>query len=182
MTAKPPRYAPCDAEPKRRGRKSVGVGAHSVWALAVLTALAAQSLGVPRAVADPNDGAYLAALNHGGLCCPEQVDTPISYADPTTEISDAQWISTTMRETASSGNDTYAGFKVLSHTIFRNSNSPGKVRPLNPFQSGELVVIAVHYYAGSAIECALIKQMVGDANYWYGRPKAIAPGAPDIWA
>jgi ornithine decarboxylase len=78
-------------------------------------------------------------------------------------------------DTALRGNETYAGFKTLSNTIYKNTNSPGNLHALDPFQSGELVVIATHYYAEPAIECALIKQMGDDANYWYGRPRAIAP-------
>jgi hypothetical protein len=179
MTAEIPRYASCndEREPRRRMDKSTRSSAYSVWVLAVLSTLAAQFLVVPQAMADSNDDAYLAALNHGGLCCPEQLDMPISYTEPATEISDGHWIANTMREsdTAIGGNETYAGFKTLSHTVYKNSNSPGKLHPLNPFQSGEMVVIAVHYYSGPAIECALIKQMGEDANYWYGRPKAVAP-------
>jgi hypothetical protein len=49
--------------------------------------LAALPMVVPSAMADSNDDAYLAALNHGGLCCPQQLDMPISYADPAIEIS-----------------------------------------------------------------------------------------------
>lgn len=143
----------------------------------ILAVAAALMLSSGIAHADSDDDAYLAALHHGGLCCPEQLDLPISYGDPATEISDAHWIANTMREsdTPIGGNETYAGFKTLSHTIYKNSNGPGKLHPLNPFQSGEMVVVATHYYAGPAIECALIKQMGDDANYWYGRPRAVAP-------
>lgn len=90
------------------------------------------------------DTQYLAAVNHGGLCCPEQLDMPINYAEPATEISDGHWTANTMREsdTAIGGNETYAGFKTLTHTIYKNTNSPGKLHPLNGFQAGELVVIA----------------------------------------
>jgi hypothetical protein len=63
-----------------------------VWLLAALAALAALPLVVPSAMAYSNDDAYLAALNHGGLCCPQQLDMPISYADPAIEISDGHWI------------------------------------------------------------------------------------------
>ena len=90
------------------------------------------------------DTQYLAAVNHGGLCCPEQLDMPINYAEPVTEIRDGHWTANTMREsdTAIGGNETYAGFKTLTHTIYKNTNSPGKLHPLNGFQAGELVVIA----------------------------------------
>jgi hypothetical protein len=37
---------------------------------------------MPSAWADSNDDAYLAALQDGGLCCPEQLDITISYAGP----------------------------------------------------------------------------------------------------
>jgi len=51
-------------------------------------------------------------------------------------------------------------FEGLRTTIY-NSNGPGHLHPLNTFQSGELIVIAVHYYAGPAVECALMKDMGG---------------------
>jgi hypothetical protein len=137
--------------------KALATGIGFAVVLVGLTTLAAQLLVVPSAWADSNDDAYLAALQHGGLCCPEQLDIPISYADPASEISDGHWIANTMREsdTAIGGNETYAGFKTLGNTIYKNTNSPGKLHALNPFQSGELVVIATHYYAGPAIEWGL---------------------------
>jgi hypothetical protein len=148
-------------------------GAYSVWLLVVLAALAALALGMPPAMADSNDDAYLAALHHGGLCCQEQADMPISYADPSSEISDGHWIANTMKEsdTTVTGNETHVAFEGLRTTIYKNSNSPGHLHPLNTFQSGELIVIAVHYYAGPAVECALMKDMggaMGEAPYWYG--------------
>jgi hypothetical protein len=146
-------------------------GAYSLRLLTVLAALAALPLVVPSAMADSNDDAYLAALNHGGLCCAQQLDTPISYADPAAEISDGHWIATTMRESATDAISTNNGFATLRSTIYKNSNSPGHLHPLNTFQSGPLIVIAVHYYAGPAVECALMKAMggaMGEAPYWYG--------------
>jgi hypothetical protein len=112
-------------------------------------------------MADSNDDAYLAALNHGGLCCPEQLDMPISYADPPIEISDGHWIANTTKEsdTTVTGNENHVTFEGLRTTIYKNSNSPGHLHPLNTYQSGELIAIAVHYYAGPAVECALMKDM-----------------------
>jgi len=62
-------------------------------------------------MADSNDDAYLAALNHGGLCCPQQLDMLISYTDPPIEISDGHWIANTMKEsdTTVTGNETSRG-------------------------------------------------------------------------
>jgi hypothetical protein len=143
--------------------------------IAALAAFAALLVLAPATTADPysaTDMQYLAALQHGGLCCPEQADMPISYADPTTEISDGHWIANTVKEGDNAyGNETYQQFEGLRSTILKNSNSPGHAHPLNSFQAGELIVIAVHYYAGPAVECALMKAMggaMGEAPYWYG--------------
>jgi hypothetical protein len=51
-----------------------------------------------------------------------------------------------------------------------------------------VVVIAVHYYAGPAVECKLMKEMggaMGEAPYWYGRVTysgglAVQPGCIDL--
>jgi hypothetical protein len=131
--------------------------------------------GAPAATADPNDDAHLAALHHGGLCCPEQMDLPISYSDPSSEISDGHWLANTMKESVTA-QDAYPGFKTLANTILRTANNSTKFHPLTPLQSGELVLIATHYYGAPGVECALVGDMGGEAGYWYGRPGTIAPG------
>jgi hypothetical protein len=145
---------------------------------AILVGLAMLVLA-PATTADPyspTDMQYLAALHHGGLCCPEQSDMPISLADPVSEISNGHKIAKVMGESNNIyGNETYAGFKTVANTIFKNSRTNSDLQPLNSLQSGEVVLISVHYYGGQALECALIKDMGDDAGYWYGRPKAIAP-------
>jgi hypothetical protein len=72
------------------------------------------------------DTQYLAAVNHGGLCCPEQLDMPINYAEPATEISDGNWTANTMREsdTAIGGNETYAGLRPLPTPSTRTQTAP----------------------------------------------------------
>ncbi|BCO51214.1 DUF732 domain-containing protein [Mycobacterium paraintracellulare] len=108
------------------------------------------------------DRQYLAQLNHGGICCPQQADTPIPYSSPDSAIALGKALATDM-----TANPTYAGFKNLSRNIV---NDLGASR-LNGFQAGEVVVIAVHYYASPTVECALMKDMggaMGEAPYWYG--------------
>ncbi|WP_156768060.1 DUF732 domain-containing protein [Mycobacterium sp. E1386] len=144
-----------------------------VFGVAAVLALASTAAADPVSSTDTD---YLAALHHGGLCCPEQSDMPISFADPASEISNGHTIARVMGESNNAyGNETYAGFKTLSTTIFKNSHTNSDLRPLNTLQSGEVVLIAVHYYGGQALECALIKDMGDEAGYWYGRPKAVAP-------
>ena len=86
-------------------------GAYSVWLPRRPCRAGSTAPGGAIAMADSNDDAYLAALNHGGLCCPQQLDMPISYADPPIEISDGHWIANTMKEsdTTVTGNETSRG-------------------------------------------------------------------------
>jgi hypothetical protein len=130
-------------------------GAVLFAALAVITA--------GRASADPaSDQQYLAALHHGGLCCQQQTDSPIPYASPESAIALGKALATDMKN-----NPTYAAFKNLRGNISHDLGA----RQLNNFESGELIVIAVHYYAGAPTECQLMKQMggaAGEAPYWYG--------------
>jgi hypothetical protein len=59
---------------------------------------------------------------------------------------------------------------------------------LNGYEAGKVVVTAVHYYAGPAVECKLMKEMggaMGEAPYWYGRVTysgglAVQPGCIDL--
>ena len=67
---------------------------------------------------------FLFLLRAGRVCCAQQLDTPISYADPAAEISDGHWIATTMRESATDAISTNNGFATLRSTIYKNSNSP----------------------------------------------------------
>ena len=45
---------------------------------------------------------------------------------------------------------TYNEFQLLKGLMYDGSRDRG-VHPLNAFQSGEFVVVAVHYYAGPAV-------------------------------
>jgi hypothetical protein len=139
----------------------------------------------PPATADPftpTDIQYLASLNHGGLCCPEQLDTPVWYATPAEAIYVGHRIAKAM-----TANPTYAQFQTLRNQLGVASRSAGQ-RPLDGFEAGQVVVIAVHYYAGPEIECQLMKEMggaVGEAPYWYGPVTysgglAVQPGCIDF--
>jgi hypothetical protein len=131
----------------------------------MLVGVAALLVRAPATTADPystTDMQYLAQLHHGGICCPQQMDTPIPYATPDSAIASGKAIAVDM-----TANPTHAEFQNLRSNI---SNDLG-ARRLNPFESGELVIIATHYYAGPAVECALMKAMggaMGEAPYWYG--------------
>jgi hypothetical protein len=45
---------------------------------------------------------------------------------------------------------TYIEFQLLKGLMYEGSRDRG-VHPLNAFQSGEIVVVAAHYYAGPAV-------------------------------
>lgn len=132
---------------------------------AILVGLAVLLVLAPATTADPystTDMQYLAALHHGGICCPQQADTPIPYDSPDNAIALGKAVAIDMK-----ANPTYAGFQNLARNIVNDLGS----HRLNGFQSGELIVLAVHYYAGPAVECALMKDMggaMGEAPYWYG--------------
>ena len=150
--------------------KRFGGRLYPVRVLAALAAVAALLVLAPAATADPytsTDVQYLGALNHGGLCCPQQTDTPIWFETPVKAINTGHMVADAMKRTP-----TYDEFRVLRDYLYNSSQTPGFYsHPLNSFQSGEIVVVAVHYYAGAAVECALMKQMggaMGEAPYWYG--------------
>ena len=146
-------------------RKRFCVTTYSVRVLAALASIAALVLAAPVATADQTDLQYLAALRHGGLCCASQPDTPIWYSTPADAIDVGHKLANAM-----TANPTYAEFQNLRAALGTASSSPGQHR-LNGFEEGEIIVVAAHYYASPAVECALMKQMggaMGEAPYWYG--------------
>jgi hypothetical protein len=137
----------------------------------LLVELAALLMLAPAANADPytaTDTLFLAALNHGGLCCAQQADTPIWYETPIKAINTGHQMAESMARTP-----TYQQFSLQKSFLYEqsHSNSPFWTRPMNRYDVGEFIVVAVHYYASPAVECALMKQMggaIGAAPYWYG--------------
>ena len=128
--------------------------AFAAFASAVLAA------GVAPAVhAEPysdTDTAYLAAMNHGKLCCPDQPDTPITAGGPDNQIqvgrSAAEYITT------------YPTLRAFHDVQKLNQQKLG----LNPFDAGELVVIAMRFYASPSVESQVRTQMGPEADQWYG--------------
>ena len=107
-------------------------------AAATLVGLAAALvLAVPAGAEpySPTDRQYLAALQHGGLCCPSQLDTPIRYPSAELAIKAGRGLAAQM-----AANPMYAKFHQLRSHVHNTVN-------LNSFDSGQLVIIAVHYYA-----------------------------------
>ena len=114
--------------------------------LAALAAPAVLLVLAPFATADnATDNQYLAALHHGGLCCPAQPDTPIRFEPPIMAINTGKMIGQGMTQTL-----TYNEFQLLKGLMYEGSRDRS-VHPLNAFQSGEIVVVAMYYYAGPAV-------------------------------
>ncbi len=150
--------------------KRFGGQLYLVRVLAALAAVVALLVLAPAGTADPytsTDMQYLAALHHGGLCCANQPDSPIWYETPDKAINTGHSVADAMTRTP-----TYDEFSTLRNYLYNSSQTPGFYsHPLDSFQSGEIVVVAVHYYSGLAVECALMKAMggaMGQAPYWYG--------------
>lgn len=117
-------------------------------------------LGVaPTVNAEPNsdaDTAYLAAMNHGKLCCADQPATPINVGPPDNQIqvgkSTAEYMTT------------YPTLRAFHDVQKLNQQKLG----LSPFDAGELVVIAMRFYAPPSVESQVRGQMGAEADYWYG--------------
>ena len=129
---------------------------------AVFGALASAVLaaGVAPAVhAEPYsdaDNAYLAALNHGTLCCPDQPATPINAGAPDNQIQ--------VGKSAAEYMTAYPTLRAFHDVQKLNQQKLG----LNPFDAGELVVIAMRFYASPSVEGQIRAQMGPEADYWYG--------------
>jgi hypothetical protein len=135
----------------------------------LIVAFVVADLMPPAATADPltqTDQRYLTSLHHGGLCCPNQGDSPNPILRTTT--ADAVNLGREVGE-AMAANPTYANFERWQNGVGTGAQQFGIV--LNAFQAGEVVIIATHYYGGAAAECSLMKAMggaMGEAPYWYG--------------
>jgi len=115
--------------------------------------------GAANANADSIDEAYLAALHHGGLCCQNQPDTPIPYPSAEAAVRVGKGIAVRMSRSTDP-----------AYTFGWIQDDNNRRLGLNSFDAGEIIVVALHFYA-PATECALIKGMGGShgsANYWYG--------------
>jgi hypothetical protein len=142
--------------------KWFGGSAYSVRVLASLAAVAAVLMLAPAATADPytsTDYQYLAALNHGSICCPLQQDMPIWNGPP----DDAIRVGHRTAEAITAYN-TYQTFRGLSANL---DQSLCVLRA-----GGEMVVLAIHYYAPHSVEKTFINDTLGgpwgEASYWYG--------------
>jgi hypothetical protein len=110
--------------------------------LEILVCLVPLLMLAPVAAGQPfsaTDRQYLAALNHGGLCCPQQADTPVWYESPALAVNTGKQIAEAM-----ASNPTYQQFNLMKGWMYESSRNRG-VHPLNAFESGQIVVIAVHY-------------------------------------
>jgi len=127
----------------------------------------------PLGVAQPSshsDAQFLSALHHGGLCCQNRPDVPIwaislPYESPELAINTGKMVASAMAE-----RPTYDQFQMMRSLVGSQANNRGN-QHMDAFDAGEFVVVAVHYYAGAAVECALMKAMggaMGEAPYWYG--------------
>lgn len=135
-------------------------------ATAALAALAAILVSSPPVSADPSsstDIQYLRALNHGGVCCQWQPDVPIWHASADEAIDLGHVIAQGM-----TANPTYEMFNNYRAAMARDSRKHG-TRPLDSFETGEVVVVAVRYYAPLSVEHQLISSMGDGAGYWYGQ-------------
>lgn len=139
----------------------------SIFATGIILLVAA-----PAAHSEPfsqTDKQFLAALQHGGLCCPQQPDTPIWHETPIKAVNTGKQVADTIAY-----NPTYQMFSLQKDALYEQSRSSAGTfwtRPLSAFEAGEFIVVAVHYYAGAAVECQLMKAMggaMGEAPYWYG--------------
>jgi hypothetical protein len=138
------------------------------------------------AAADPltqTDRQYLASLQHGGLCCPDQSDipNPILKVSPAVVVGLGGRIGADMKATP-----TYANFQRWRSLIDTAAKKDGLY--LDPHEAGKVVIIATHFYGGAAAECSLMKEMggaMGEAPYWYGPVTysgglAVQPGCIDF--
>ncbi|BBZ14778.1 DUF732 domain-containing protein [Mycobacterium branderi] len=135
---------------------------------AALGAAFGLALAQPVATAQPfsaTDKQYLAALRHGGLCCPNQPDVPVWYESPELAINTGKLVAESFARAP-----TYQQFKLLQGVVGEQSLNRG-AHPLDFHEAGKVVIIAIRYYAGLDAECKLMKQMggaMGEAPYWYG--------------
>jgi hypothetical protein len=108
-------------------------------------------------------------LNHGGICCSAQPDTPIWKGTPDQAINLGHTLATEM-----TANPTYPQFQSLRAKL---ANVAGV--PMNGYETGEMIVLAIHYYAPHSVEKTFIDDALGgeagEAGYWYG-PEARALG------
>jgi hypothetical protein len=102
------------------------------------------------------DNAYLAAMNHAKLCCPDQPDTPITAGGPDNQIQ--------VGRSAAEYMTTYPTLRAFHDVQKLNQQKLG----LNPFDAGELVVIATRFYASPSVEGQVRTQMGPEADKWYG--------------
>jgi hypothetical protein len=116
-----------------------------------------------------NDSNFLAALHHGGICCSSQRDSPIWQGSPDQAISLGRKLASEM-----TANPTYPQFQSLRAEV---ANAAGV--DMNGFETGEMIVLAIHYYAPHSVEKTFINDALGgdagEAGYWYG-PEARALG------
>ena len=138
----------------------------------ILAALAALLVFAPpgAVAAQPftqTDLDFLAALSHGGLCCPQQPDSPIWHDTAMAAVNRGRDFAY-----AFAANPTYQNFQTMKSDLYWLSRAPNN-HPMDTFSAGEFLVVAVHYYAGPAVECNLMTEMggaAGEASYWYGPP------------
>lgn len=131
------------------------------------------SFAVP-AHADPmdqNDAYFLDALRHGSICCPGQTSAPIWHLMPLQAIPYAKTVAAKM-----SSYPNYQQFSRVRDAIAQDSTTSGG--PMNAYETGEFIVIAVRYYAPLEVEHALIASMGDEAAYWYGTEVRSAPMVP----
>jgi hypothetical protein len=123
-------------------------------------ASAVLALGVAPAVhAEPYsdaDNAYLAAINHGTLCCPDQPATPINAGAPDNQIQ--------VGKSAAEYMTAYPTLRAFHDVQKLNQQKLG----LDAFGAGELVVIAMRFYASPSVEGQVRAQMGTEADHWYG--------------
>ncbi len=118
--------------------------------------------------ADSTDQQFLAALQHGTLCCPNQRDRPIPYASPAGIIKLAKGSATSMASAQAMGVSEYSLFNTMR---FNMADTDLGGFSWSPFTAGSFITIAVHYYAPREVELRLKKRMGcygGEAGYWYG--------------
>jgi hypothetical protein len=102
------------------------------------------------------DSAYLAAMNHGKLCCPDQPDTPINVGGPDNQIQ--------VGRSAAEYMTAYPTLRAFHDVQKLNQQKLG----LDPLDAGELVVIAMRFYASPSVESQVRAQMGPEADQWYG--------------
>lgn len=159
-----------EALPFARDPSGLTMSTRMLHLVVLLVTVLALALVVPQSVATAQpftatDKQYLAALKHGGLCCPNQSDSPVWYESPILAVNTGKYVAELFAE-----EPTYQQFTLMQGLVYEGSHGRG-VRPLNSQQAGQVVIIAIRYYAGLAAECQLMKEMggaMGEAPYWYG--------------